>query len=434
MTIATSGGVKTGIVPRLSVMMFLQYAVWGAWLPLAARYLSAKSSEGGLGFTDYQIGLILGLAGSIGAISSPFLAGQVADRYFRTERCLAALLLIGGAVKWFTAYQTSFGAWLALSILYSVVYMPTLALTNSLAFTHLSEGRKQFPIVRLWGTIGWVAAGCVFSIVWLPVDLTWLPPFFAERAATPDAPPTAGLIKHSLVFSGMISIGYALYCLTLPATPPKRDAVESLAFAKAFRLLRHPSFLVLVAASLPISMIHQIYFLQAGPFLSSVGLADGQIAPAMSIGQISELVIMVVLGTFLVRAGFRNVLVIGGAAYALRYFIWGMPDLCATVMVVSQALHGICYACFFAAAFIYVDRIAPKDVRHSAQTVFGILILGGGPVLGGYLSGYLGSTFKGADGVDFSKLWWTLAAIGAVTTVLVAAFFRDETRDLESEA
>ena len=150
---------------RLGTMMFLQYALWGAWLPVVARYLSATIDEGGLGFTGSQIGMILGLAGSVGAVAAPFIAGQLADRYFSTERTLAVLVTVGGAVKWITAYQTEYSSWLILSILYSVLYMPTLALSNSITFAHISDQENDFPKIRVWGTIGWIVASWVFPII-----------------------------------------------------------------------------------------------------------------------------------------------------------------------------------------------------------------------------------------------------------------------------
>ena len=156
---------------RHSLMMFLQYAVWGAWLSLAARYLTASTAEGGLGFTGTQMGTILGLAGSIGAIASPFIAGQFADRHFSTERFLAVLLAVGGVIKWVTAAQTAFSAWLLLSIFYSVVYMPTLALSNSMGFANLADPERVFPKVRVWGTIGWIAASWVFPMLYLHTGL-----------------------------------------------------------------------------------------------------------------------------------------------------------------------------------------------------------------------------------------------------------------------
>jgi len=418
---------EKAVLPRLSLMMFLQYAVWGAWLPLAARYLSASTAEGGLGFSGGEIGMILGLAGSIGAIAAPFIAGQIADRYFSTERCLACLLVAGGIIKWYTAAQTGFGAWLWLSIAYSVVYMPTLALSNSLAFAHLEDETRQFGKVRVWGTIGWIAASWAFPMIWLQTGLSfrWMPPFLSGT----DVPQVTARLADALRFSGMISFGYAAYCLSLPRTPPRRDAVEKLAFAKAFALLRRPSFALVVAASLPVSVVHQIYFLQAGPFLSHLGLRDSEIGPAMTIGQASEILVMAGLGWLLRNLGFRTVLATGAGAYFVRYLVWS-SDLPVPLLVASQALHGLCYACFFASAYIYVDKLAPRDVRHSAQTVFGILILGGGPVIGGWLSGVLSERFTPAGGsLDFSPLWLVLSGIGLATTLLVAALFRDETRE-----
>lgn len=407
---------------RLSLMMFLQYAVWGAWLPVAARYLSAPVTEGGLGFTGGQIGLILGLAGSIGAVLSPFIAGQVADRYFATERLLAVLLVLGGVVKWVTALQTGYEAWLWLSIAYSVVYMPTLALSNSMAFANLEDRDRQFPKVRVWGTIGWIAVSWIFPMLYLQTGLTftWMPPFLTG----PEIPDATARLADSLKFSALISFAYAAFCVALPHTPPRRDAAEPLAFAKAFGLFRERSFAVLVAVSLPISVIHQIYFLQTGPFLSSLGVLDSQIGPAMTIGQFSEILIMAGLGWMLARFGFRTVITIGALAYFVRYTIWSMPELPLGVIVGSQFLHGICYACFFAAAFIYVDRVASADIRHSAQTVFGILILGGGPVLGGMLSGYLQALYTTGTVVDFGALWRVVALIGLASAVAFVALFR----------
>lgn len=412
---------------RLGTMMFLQYALWGAWLPVTARYLSAGVAEGGLGFSGSEIGMILGLAGSIGAVAAPFIAGQIADRYFSTERILAALVIIGGVVKWITAYQTDYSAWLVLSIIYSIVYMPTLALSNSITFAHMKDPDSDFPKIRVWGTIGWIAASWAFPMIWLQTDLNfqWMPPFIVG----PEVANVTSRLADALIFSGVISVTYGLFCFMLPNTPPKKDAVEKLAFKKAFALFNQTSFTILVVASLTVSIIHQIYFLQTGPFLSSIGLKDSQIGPAMTVGQFAEIAAMAYLGFFLKRFGFRKVIFLGVLAYAARYAVFGTVTFPIWIMVVSQAFHGICYAFFFAGAYIYVDKIADEDVRHSAQTVFGMIILGGGPVIGGWLSGYLQETFTQAGLFDYSLFWYTLSAVGFVTALFFGFMFREQVEE-----
>ena len=409
---------------RLGAMMFLQYALWGAWLPVTARFLSAPIAEGGLGFTGPQIGMILGLAGSIGAIAAPFIAGQLADRYFSTEKFLAVLMLVGGVLKWYTSMQTTYSAWLILSIAYSIVYMPTIALTNSITFYHIDDQENDFPRIRVWGTIGWIAASWAFPMIWLQTNLSiqWMPPFFVGL----EVPDVTSRLADALKFSGIISIFFAAYCFMLPHTPPKADAVEKLAFKKAFQLFNKPSFRILVIASLAISIVHQIYFIQAGPFLSHIGLKDSQIGPAMTIGQFAEIITMIFLGYFLKNLGFRKVITIGTVAYFARYAVFGTESLPVWLIVVSQALHGICFAFFFAAAFMYVDRITDKDIRHSAQTVFGIIILGGGPVIGGWLSGFLQEYYTANGVFNFSNFWYTIAGLSILTTLFFYLLFKDE--------
>ena len=416
---------------RLGAMMFLQYALWGAWLPVTARYLSASVAEGGLGFTGSQIGMTLGLAGSIGAVMAPFIAGQIADRYFSTERILAFLVTAGGVVKWITSYQTEYSAWLFLSIIYSVLYMPTLALSNSITFSHIDDQENDFPKIRIWGTLGWIVASWVFPMIWLQTNLNfqWMPPFIVGA----EVPNVTSRLADALKFSGLISITYGAFCFLLPHTPPKKDATEKLAFKKAFKLFRFSSFTTLVIASLAVSVIHQIYFLQTGPFLSHIGILDSQIGPAMTIGQFAEILTMAYLGFFLKKLGFKKVITIGIAAYFMRYAIFGTESFPVWVMVVSQAFHGFCYAFFFAAAYIYVDKLADQDVRHSAQTVFGIIILGGGPVIGGWLSGYLQNMYTVDSVFSFSNFWYTMSVIGLVTMIFFFMLFQEQLPDGNSE-
>ncbi|MDG2140601.1 MAG: MFS transporter [Gammaproteobacteria bacterium] len=429
---------------RLGAMMFLQYAVWGVWLPVLATYLQSPALEGGLGFTSGQVGWIIGVAASMGAIFAPFIAGQFADRYFSTEKFLALLLLCGGIVKITLSFQTSFMAWLLVSVLYSILYMPTLSLTNSMAFAHLRNPDSEWPRIRVMGTFGWIAASWLFPMIWLQSNLEFqiLPPFFVGMEVQ-DATARLG---DTLKVSGVLSILYAGYCLLLPNTPPKQKDVEKFAFKKAFNLLRNRSFAVLVLASLPIAIIHQVYFMQTGPFFENqLGLLVTYIAPAMTVGQFAEIAVMAFLGLFIARLGFRWTIAIGAFAYFVRYAIWGIISLQEPsgpsvdtagqflwtvpliIGIFSQLLHGICYACFFASAYMYVDRVADDDIRNSAQTVFGIIILGLGPMLAAPFLGILGSIFGDAGVItDFSGMWFTLALMALITAVSFAVFFSEE--------
>jgi len=416
------------LIPRLYVMMVLQYAVYGLWLPIAARFLSANPAAGGLGFSDLQIGMIIAVAGAIGALCAPLIAGQIADRYFAPARCLAVLLAAGGVVKFITAYQTSYAAWLWLSIAYAILFMPTLSLTNSLALGHLPDPKRQFPGVRAVGTLAWITVAWAFPMVWLQSDLAfrWLPPFFTGREL-PDAP--ARMID-SVRVAGVVSVGYAVFCwFGLPRTPPKREAAKTLALAKAFSLVRRRSFAVLVGATLVLSIIHCFYFVQMSKFLAAIGLGDAYIMPAMSLGQLAEIFALAVLGPVLARLGFRPVLALGALCYCLKYAFFGTTQLPLEAIVAAQLIHGFSFAFFFAAGFIYVDRLAPPETRYSAQTVYMLVILGVGPLVAGPLNGWLSRWCTPAGGpLDYSLYWYIAAAIGLAATLLVAALFRDETQ------
>lgn len=387
---------------RLSAMMFLQYAVWGAWLPILGRYLG-----GHLDFSGEQIGWIVGAAGAVGAIFAPFIAGQFADRHFAAERFLFVSMILGGAVQYLLAGMTTFTQWIALSCVYSIIYMPTIAISNSLAFSHLREPGRHFPAIRLWGTIGWIAVSWVFPMVWLQTDLKFVS--HAPFLAGDERPDVLARLADAMRLSGIVSVVYGLYCLTLPHTPPKKS-IEALAFAKAFGLLRKPGLAVVTLAALPISIIHTIYFIQTPNFLPTLdGMRTSDVQQAMSIGQFSEIFVLAALGFFVRRVGFRWLLTIGCLAYFLRFMIFsiGAPT---PLVVASQALHGVCFACFYATAFIYVERVAPSDVRHSAQTVFGIILLGVGPLLASPVLGQV-SAYAQRTGVTVAQCMQTVNLI-----------------------
>lgn len=408
---------------RLSTMMFLQYAVWGVWLLFLPNYLGAAPDKGGLGFSGGQIGWILGLAGSIGAVAAPFIAGQVADRYMNAERALAILLLTGGIVKIVTAYVHGYWLFLALSVAYSVLYMPTLALTNSAAMANLDDPERKFPLVRSLGTLGWIVSSSLFPYIWLSA---------VSADGTLDAAENTRRVADSLIVSGVIAIFYAGFCLwCLPKTPPKKSVEHPLAFAGAFALLRHRGFLVVTLAGLPISMIHMAYFFRITPFLTdAVEVPLKWTGLILSLGQWSELVFLALLALFIKRVGYKWVLAIGGLGYVVRFAIFASTDSIALVAL-AQTLHGVCYGCFFAGAYLYVDRVAPADIRHSAQTVFAIIMLGLGPILAGFYNQFFdrytlprlvdGEILVGQSYVEF---WWVQSAVAVICTLFLAVAFR----------
>lgn len=423
---------------RLSLMMFLQYAVWGVWLPVLGGYLGSPTASGGLGFSGGQIGMILGTAGACGAILAPFIAGQVADRFMNAERALGLLLCVGAGANWLLAGAKTYESFLGLSIAYSILYMPTLSLTNSIAMANLSNANKDFPRVRVWGTIGWIVASAAFPLMWLQdhLQLTVVP-WFVTGTEKANA---TGLVPDALRVSAVVSLAYGVFALlALPRTPPKGNSPHPLAFLEAFALLKRRSVLVLTITAIVISMIHNIYFIRTASWLETVGFTKANAPAAMTVGQMVEIATLAVLGWFIARLGFRRVLLIGAAAYYLRFACFAMAGGPALAYL-GIALHGFCYAFFFAAAFLFIDRTAPRDARHSAQTAFGIAILGVGPILAGLYNGFLdtvstaGATglagqwqhFMRARGLEipafgtsWPALWWTEAAIGLVAFALI---------------
>jgi len=371
---------------------------------------------------------VLGFAAAVGALTAPLIAGQLADRYFRTERVLAVLLVLGGVIKIYTSFQTSYAAWLVLTIAFSVVYVPTLSLANSICFHHIKDSQRNFPYIRVWGTIGFIAAMWAFPMIYLQENLhfQWMPPFL-EGDNLPE--PTKLLVK-SLQLAGIISLVYAAFCFCLPTTPPVRDAKSKFAFAKAFAMFKKPSFLVLLVITVPIATLHYLYWMKTPQFLGFLGIHPSKIGPAISVGQFSEIFMMGLLGLVMKRVGARWVITMGCLAYGMRFVFFGIyEDMPLWGIVLSQALHGVCAAAFFAAAFIYVDRLADDDVRHSAQTVFSLILFGLGLIIAGqWFPVFSEWSTNEASFFSYKYFWNLLSIIGLVSTLAFFVLFRDETR------
>ena len=390
---------------RMSVMMFLEYLIWGSWLPLLALYLG-----GVLGFSGSEIGWIFATQ-AIACVFGLYFGGQIADRLLSTEKLLAVLHLIGGLAMFALAYQTTFWAFFFVMLVYQLAYMPTMSLTNAVVFHHVTDPQRDFGKIRLWGTIGWIAA-------------SW--PFVFILAGKTGAELNAALSSIFTV-AGIASIALAAFSLTLPHTPPAKQESGVSAPMQAIRLLRDPVMFVLFVATLMDALVHQCYFQWTSPFLQQAGLAENMIMPAMSVGQIAEIGSMAALGWALARLGWKWTMTVGILAHAARFFVFAIGDP-LWLMVSINVVHGMCYAFFFAAVYIFVDERCPRDARASAQGLFNLVILGVGPFAGSLLWGWLGDVFRNADGsVDFQRLFIAPAVLALAAALLMMAAFHPRT-------
>ena len=393
----------TAIRARLSAMMFLQYFVYGSWLVTLGTYLTRS-----LGATGTQVGLAY-MTPAIAAMLSPFVVGMVADRFFATERVLALLHLAGAALLFAATRQTTFAGFAWMFLGYTLCFMPTLALTNSLSFDHLRDPARDFPGIRVLGTIGFIAVG--LTIGRLGADATALP----------------------LRLGAAASVAMAVYCLTLPHTPPHSAgrplAVRDVLGLDALALLRDRSFAVFVLGSFLLCIPLQFYYAFANPFLNEIGVTGA--AGKMTLGQMSEIGFMLLMPWFLVRLGIKRLLLIGMAAWTVRYTLFAYGDAGSRMwmLYLGILLHGVCYDFFFVTGQIYVDQRADVRIRAAAQGFIALVTLGAGQAIGSWLSGAVVDAYaSGGTGAAVQHDWraiWMVPALGALGVLLLfAAMFR----------
>ena len=414
MSDTTARPLDLGLNIRLSTMMFLQYAIWGAWLPILYPFL--------LGHREFeldQVGLVLG-AGALGAVFGPFIAGQVADRWFATERFLAFSHLVGAILVWLLAVTESFPVFLGLSAIYGVIYAPTLALTNSLAFHHMPDRDRDFGKVRLWGTIGWIVAGIGVG-QWLafqhsPTGVTEEVLQAAQDAGRADA----------FRLSGFLGVLMGLFCFTLPHTPPAQGREKNATFEALAEVKRQP-LITLFLLAVPVSIIHQFYFVFTSDFLSKYGRDTANAinkvfgvggGGLMTIGQMSEILVLGLIPLFAKKLSRKTLLAVGLLAYAARMALFAYTDSLATVLF-GVALHGLCFGCFIFVAFMVVDEETTSDVRASAQNLFNLVIVGIGIAVGSPVATWIGKLAKPDEDapMDWTKLfsipmWAALVCLG----------------------
>jgi len=407
---------EPGLRVELSLMMFLQYAIWGAWLPFLWSFLSEHRHMSG-----DQIGYMFA-AGALGAIAGPFIAGQIADRHFATEKFLAFSHLAGAWLVWQLASIETFDGFLLFSLLYGLVYSPTLALTNSLAFHHLPDRDRDFGKVRMWGTFGWIVVGIAMG--------HWLAYAHTPAGATPEAAHLAQVAGKADAFrlSAILGLVMGLFCFLLPHTPPSTAGRRS-AVAEALGEAKRQPLLTLFLLAVPVSCIHQFYFVHTEGFLHArlevpeffrevFGVGGGGF---MTIGQMTEVLVLGAIPLVTKTLTRKTLLAIGLVAYAARMALFAYGESSGALLLLGVALHGFCFGCFIFVAFMIVDERTTADVRASAQNLFNLVIVGIGIIVGSKIAGWVAdwATPPGGGAMDYTRLfsvpmWAALACLAAL--------------------
>jgi nucleoside transporter len=400
----------SGVLVRLSVMMFLQYAIWGAWATALADHL-----EHVLGFSGKEIGLIFGCLW-LGCMVAPFVGGQLVDRFMPTQLFLALAHLVGAGFLYLTAIQTTFGPMWGWMFVYSLCYAPTLALTNSICFHNLSDAERDFGKIRLWGTVGWIIAGL---LVW-GIRATWHTEQWVDKS---------DLLLVAAALSGIMG----LYCFLLPHTPPRKTSQHPFAFLEAVALLKDRNFLVFMLIAFVVTTELQFYYIPTANFLVDRGAGRDSVTAILTFAQLAEiLVLFFLLHLSLKRYGVRKTMIIGVLAWPLRYLLFTIPSL--PVIVSALTLHGFGYAFFFVASQIYVNMKAKDDMRASAQALLTFFTLGVGNFLGTQFTGWCWDLCKN----EAEQTNWTVFFLvpTAITVACAAAFlllFRDDVKVSDEE-
>jgi nucleoside transporter len=396
------GAISAATRLKLSVMMFLEFFVWGAWFVTMGTFLDANLSASGT-----QISLAY-LTQSLGAIAAPFIIGLIADQFFSAQKVLGILHLAGAALLFWASTLSTFGAFFPVILGYMILYMPTLALVNSVSFRQMANPEKQFPAVRVLGTIGWIVAGLIIG--WLAWE-------------------QQGSLALTFRMAAVASLILGVFSFLLPATPPTRHGekatVRDILGLEALGLLKNRSYLVFFLSSIAICIPLAFYYNFTNLFLNEIGVQSA--AAVQSLGQVSEVLFLLLMPFLLVRLGVKITLAIGMAAWALRYVFFAFGDAGSLfwMLLIGIVLHGICYDFFFVAGQIYTDKFAGARFRSAAQGLITLATYGVGILIGSLVAGPIVDRFATADGHTWTQIWIVPAIIAGVVLILFLILFKD---------
>jgi len=401
---------KTTTRIQLSFMMFLEFFIWGGWFVTMGIFLpstlNASGAESALAYSTQ----------SWGAIIAPFIIGLIADRYFNAERILGVLHLLGAVLMYQMATAENFAVFYPYVLGYMIAYMPTLALVNSVSFNQMTNPATEFSPIRVFGTIGWIIAGLSISYIF--------------KWDSPDAVAN-GALRNTFLMTGVASLILGIFSFTLPKTPPKGKqegiTVSGILGLDALKLLKDRNFLVFFVSSVLICLPLAFYYQHAAQFLGEITVENP--AGKMTIGQISEVLFMLLLPVFFTRFGFKKTILVGMLAWTIRYFLFSIGDAGSGVylLLIGIALHGICYDFFFVSGQIYTDSKAGDSVKSAAQGLITLATYGVGMLIGFAIAGQITDSYALADGGHDWKQIWTFPALFAIGVfALFAIFFKKE--------
>ncbi len=396
---------------QLSFMMFLEFFIWGAWFVTLGTFLFNN-----LGATGAQTGSVFSTQ-SWGAIIAPFIIGLIADRFFNAEKILAILHLIGAVLMYQMYNASEITVFYPYVLAYMILFMPTLALVNSISFNQMNDPEKEFSSIRVWGTIGWIIAGLLISFVFL-----W----------DAEASVKAGLMRNTFLLASIASAVLGIFSFTLPKTPPKvlpgtKVKLSDILGLDALKLLKDKNFALFFIASILICIPLAFYYQNANPFLSNIGVSNP--TGKMTIGQISEVLFLLMLPIFFKKFGFKKTILIGMLAWAIRYalFSYGNANELSFMIIIGIALHGVCYDFFFVSGQIYTNAKAGIKYKSAAQGLITLATYGVGMLIGFKVAGLITDTYKISEtSFDWKMVWIIPSGIAFVVFLLFAIFFNDK--------